>query len=91
MDWLKDGDLNTKFFYRRATMRKRKNKISKLKNSNGDWVYDQEEIERMAKDYYSNLFTSYSPTGIEEVMEAVECKMDVEMDYFLNLPFTSWK
>ena len=64
VDWLREGDQNTKFFHGQATMRKRKNKISKLKNSNGDWVYDHEEIERMANDYYSELFTTSAPTGI---------------------------
>ena len=36
VDWLKEGDLNTSFFHGRASMRKRKNKISKLKSSSGD-------------------------------------------------------
>ena len=32
MEWLKEGDLNTKFFHGRASMRKKKNKISRLKD-----------------------------------------------------------
>ena len=52
-------------------------------------MYDQEEIKRMARDYFSELFTTSNPMGLEEVMEAVDYKVESKMDSFLNLPFTS--
>lgn len=35
--WLRGGDLNTKFFHRRACNRKAKNKIKGLTNTHGKW------------------------------------------------------
>lgn len=38
VDWIKDGDCNTKFFHSKATQRKKRNSISKLNNDLGEWV-----------------------------------------------------
>jgi hypothetical protein len=35
--WLKEGDRNTRFFHQKAVWRARKNKIKKLKESDGSW------------------------------------------------------
>ncbi|CAL8076880.1 unnamed protein product [Prunus armeniaca] len=42
-----DGDRNTKFFHLTTVVRKRRNKIERLKDSNGDWVEDDEGIKRL--------------------------------------------
>lgn len=34
--WMRDGDMNTKFFHATATSRKQKNKISKLHDEEGN-------------------------------------------------------
>lgn len=56
--WLKDGDLNTRFFHQSATAHKRRNKIGKLQNANGIWVEGQEAICIIVGDYFSNLFAA---------------------------------
>jgi hypothetical protein len=43
--WLKDGDKNTRYFYRQAVWRARKNKIKKLKDSDGNWQEDQKVLK----------------------------------------------
>lgn len=35
--WLQEGDKNTRFFHKFASMRKEHNKIKKFKDANGDW------------------------------------------------------
>lgn len=35
--WLRGGDENTKFFHKFASSRKAHNKITKLKDENGEW------------------------------------------------------
>jgi hypothetical protein len=52
--WLKDGDKNTRYFHRQAVWRARKNKIKKLKGSNGNWQEDQKMLKQMAADYFQS-------------------------------------
>lgn len=40
--WLKEGDRNKKFFYIRASARKRKNAIKDLVDKKGVWTEDDE-------------------------------------------------
>lgn len=42
--WLTKGDLNTRFFHRMASSRKKKNRLVRLKNNSGLWVDDQNGI-----------------------------------------------
>ena len=49
MEWLKEGDSNSKFFHGRAIARKRKNKISKLKKEDGGWDFDRKNTEGNGK------------------------------------------
>lgn len=44
MHWLKDGDINTKFFHAMASQRKQRNAILSLTNEDGHIVKDQEGI-----------------------------------------------
>ncbi|KAH1038066.1 hypothetical protein J1N35_039809 [Gossypium stocksii] len=42
--WLKEGDRNTRFFHVRATNRKKKNNIARLKDVNGHWRENTTDI-----------------------------------------------
>jgi hypothetical protein len=50
--WLREGDQNTKFIHRQASKRQRKNKIRKLKRSDGSWTIDTNEMENMASAFF---------------------------------------
>ncbi|KAA3477645.1 UDP-glycosyltransferase 89C1-like [Gossypium australe] len=47
-----ESDRNTSFFHVRATSRLRRNRVDRLKNSNGIWVSDTNEICKVAWDYF---------------------------------------
>lgn len=59
MQWLNDRDLNTNFFHAKASQRVTKNKIDGIKNNDGRWLYDDNEIRGHVDDYFRTLFTSY--------------------------------
>ena len=44
--WLREGDKNTNFFHRKATWRRNKNKIVKLKREDGSWADNREQIHK---------------------------------------------
>ncbi|XP_010236428.1 uncharacterized protein LOC104584030 [Brachypodium distachyon] len=57
INWLKAGDRNTCFFHSKAVWRAKKNKITKLKDSNGNWKMEPPELEKLATDYFKDIFT----------------------------------
>ncbi|XP_058733184.1 uncharacterized protein LOC131604782 [Vicia villosa] len=54
--WLCNGDLNTKFFHRSASIRRSFQQIKVLTEDGGDEIRDQEGICGIAKRYFDSLF-----------------------------------
>jgi hypothetical protein len=57
IEWLKEGDRNTKFFHRKAIWRARKNKIAKLKDEDGVVQTVPSDMQRMAVSFFQSLYT----------------------------------
>jgi hypothetical protein len=56
IEWLKEGDRNTKFFHRKASGRKKKNRIAKLLNHDGSFLTDEEEITNRTHLFFEALY-----------------------------------
>lgn len=56
--WLKDGDLNTKFFHNSASARRKRKIITRPKGDDGIWVKYQSNLGRLIGNYFTNLFTT---------------------------------
>jgi len=54
--WLKDGDLNTKFFHAAASSRKKVNHIHSLMDSDNNKVTKEGKLCEVARDYIVELF-----------------------------------
>lgn len=50
-DWNRDGDRNTRYYHAKTITRRRKNKVLKLRDSEGNWKHDQVAIY-----FYENSF-----------------------------------
>ncbi|KAG8493180.1 hypothetical protein CXB51_010593 [Gossypium anomalum] len=57
INWLKEGDRNTRFFHVRA-MNWRKKSIERLKGMQGNWKDTTKDISEAAREYFQNLFES---------------------------------
>lgn len=68
VNWLRHGDSNTKFFHTTALIRKHKNKIEALVNSEGRWVEEKEQLKDLAVDFYTNLFQSEMEQPVEYLL-----------------------
>ncbi|KAF7844787.1 ribonuclease H [Senna tora] len=55
--WIKDGDQNTKYYHTKAINRRRRNKILMLKNENGVWTEDLDEIKDNVVSFFKKLFS----------------------------------
>ena len=58
MDWLTEGDSNTKYFQRKASARRAKNTIMHLQKPDGMVTSELEEMVDMTNEFYGNLYKS---------------------------------
>jgi len=58
INWLNEGDANTKFFHTSTLNRRRRNKILSLQLDDDSWIYDQNLIIQHTADYFKKLFNS---------------------------------
>ncbi|KAK8346444.1 hypothetical protein V6Z12_A07G216000 [Gossypium hirsutum] len=56
--WLKEGDRNTQFFHVKATNRRKKSNIARLKDINGYWRDNTVDICKAIREYFQLLFKS---------------------------------
>ena len=56
-DWIAWGDRNTSYFHRQTIQRRRTNRIDILKDDNGNWISDAEQIKSYAVGFFTRLYT----------------------------------
>ncbi|KAA3470173.1 reverse transcriptase [Gossypium australe] len=66
--WLREGDKNTRYFHVRATSRKKKNSIERLKDSHEVWHDDKNEICTSTIEPNEDFDLHYIPTCITDSM-----------------------
>ncbi|CAA0817977.1 Unknown protein [Striga hermonthica] len=90
VDWLKEGDRNTRFFHNRAKERFRRNRIDRIQNDQGAWLTNEEEIVRQVTTFFHHLFSSRRPTEekIRLITENVGCGISSDEACLLDAPFT---
>ena len=88
MLWLSKGDNNTAFFHSKATKRPRKNLIRGIRDGNGVWLTDQDDIGIVMERYYKELFSSSNPVLEVGSLEKIPCMVTDEMNVDLVKEFT---
>ncbi|KAL0009338.1 hypothetical protein SO802_010840 [Lithocarpus litseifolius] len=84
--------MNTKFFYSKASQRRRHNYIEGIKNANGVWVEEVEEVEEVAEvasDYFINIFTRSTCDKVEECLNTVNHRIIDDMLEMLSRSYSS--
>nr|GEX34392.1 reverse transcriptase [Tanacetum cinerariifolium] len=91
VNWLKYGDCNSRFFHLYAIQRGQKNKMSGLKNSQEEWIYDNGEIQRLVRDHFGSIFTTNGARNYEEVISDLKPVVSETMNLQLQSPITDSK
>ncbi|XP_072074451.1 uncharacterized protein [Arachis hypogaea] len=58
--WLNYGDRNTSYFHGVATSRKRRNRVSMLKDQAGVWIEKDQQLQDHSLNFFQNLYTEDS-------------------------------
>ena len=83
--WLRDGDGNTRFFHSLASNRKKRNHSRRLKDDMGTWHYGEGQIQKLASDYFRNLFTASSCIG-SPVFDCIQRRVTATQNASLMAP-----
>ncbi|XP_021812414.1 uncharacterized protein LOC110755503 [Prunus avium] len=57
LKWLQEGDRNTNFFHMTTLIRRRRNKVERLKDDNGVWVETADSLKALAINFFTKLFS----------------------------------
>jgi predicted metal-dependent hydrolase len=89
IEWLKEGDRNTKFFHRTTIHRRHTNRTTQLTSTNGEPIHSHEDLEKTLIDYYKDLLTEPLPDryeAIAKVMQHVPSLVTLEKNSTLLQP-----
>ena len=89
--YLKEGDRNTSFFHTKALNRKQQNWIQGLEDDNGVWREGLDDIEHVATQYFSSLFTSSRLGEMTEFLNAVSPSVTEAMNQLLARDFQAFE
>ncbi|CAN0920162.1 hypothetical protein LINGRAHAP2_LOCUS31878 [Linum grandiflorum] len=85
--WMRDGDLNTRFFHRSANGRRAHKALTKLQDQNGLWEEIDEGMGRVAVGYFTTLFTAGNVV-VAPVIDAVERRVIEAHNIWPTRPFS---
>ena len=80
VEWLKEGDQNTRYFHCRANQRNKRNYILGFEDEFVHWFEDGDHIGSLVDNYFTNMFTTSNPTGFDEILSGVLPSVIEEMN-----------
>lgn len=86
--YLREGDRNIDWFHRQATWRRKTNTISKLRNNKGQWIEEKGELNRMATNFFKELFTEDKIINPSELLGLFARVVTEDMNDELEKEFT---
>ncbi|KAA3477692.1 reverse transcriptase [Gossypium australe] len=88
VNWIKDGDRNTNFFHKMASLRHYRNKLPELVDANGIRRSEPAEMIKVASDFFEDLFTASEMGRDDYLFSLVEKKVTDGMNDYLLKDFT---
>ena len=89
--YLKDGDRNTRFFHCRATQRRCRNLITRIKDQENIWCTKPDQILAIFLAYYQQLFSSSNPVALVADLDSIPQIVTEDMNECLIGEFHAWE
>ncbi|XP_031132021.1 uncharacterized protein LOC116033418 [Ipomoea triloba] len=70
--WLSEGDANTRFFHNSVRDRHRRQRISFIRGSNGDFIFEQELIKSEAVSFFSKLYSEEPCSDVDAFIANIQ-------------------
>ncbi|KAK4258618.1 hypothetical protein QN277_005049 [Acacia crassicarpa] len=86
INWLTAGDKNSCFFHVSTIKRRQWNRISCIKDDEGNWLMEKEAISHNIANYFQNLFTTSVSGSMDAVLNYIDPKISGDMNQNLMLP-----
>ena len=86
--WLKEGDRNTKVFFRYASARRKANRIRRLRREDRVVVEEGRDLTNYVMSYFQDLFTSNGYNQYDELLQVVPVKVTSAMNESLTAAFS---
>lgn len=84
IQWLENGDRNTRFFHAITRQRRMVNSFSVIEDDNGREVHEEPQIAAVIEGYFEKIFTSTNNTNFSALTTILSSKVSVEMNDFLT-------
>lgn len=83
-------DRNTKWFHNQASLRRKKNTLKGIQDSSGVWVKGDDNMGKVATNYFSSLFQTSNPRNeeIDLTVEGMQEKILDEQRTLLDKPLS---
>lgn len=88
IDWLRDGDRNTKFFHQRAVWRARRNRVKFLVDESGTRFDKNDEMGGLVDAFFQQLFTRDNTLDQAPLVQLVQPKVTHDMNLKLCAEFS---
>ncbi|CAN6554430.1 unnamed protein product [Malus baccata var. baccata] len=89
VQWLQEGDANTKFFHQSTLQRRRRNKVVTLKRDNEEWVDNPDQVRRLLDEHFMDLFSSSGQRDWGGLLDCVIPKVMEEINATLSAPVSA--
>ncbi|CAH9094315.1 unnamed protein product [Cuscuta europaea] len=85
--WIWDGDANTNFFHEKAKEKVRRQQITAIKGTDGEWVYDRKDIATEAVSFFTKIYEEEATCSQDKVLKHIPCLLDEgDNEMLSNLP-----
>ena len=81
--WYSSRDLNTKFYHALTKQRRVLNRIVGLHDETGNWITEEKGVEKVAVDYFEDLFSTISPSEFDSFLAEVAPSISFQMNQML--------